>query len=138
MIRLITLILDWLMKLAVFIVKGLHLTLPVLYALTVFITNLIWHYLDDANIKILVMVGLGLCFLYSVFKILSPMFRVFKPKQKDPTVTVDLGDQLENVERFVMFEVKDNPNYVVKEFSNRYEVYERQGDNLAYIRTDYK
>lgn len=137
--RLIALILDWIVRFFVFIVKTLHLTLPALYTLTVFITNLIWHYLDNPTTKTWVMVGLGLCCLYTVFRILLPIFKVFKPKKKqNQNITVDLGDQLENVERFTMFEVKQNPNYVVKEFGNRFELYEKQGESLVYVRTDYK
>ncbi len=110
---------------------------------------------NDSAVKIIFIAVLVLSVIYAVSATFCKIFGIGKrgKKRKPRSVIVkDESVQPERVENYQRempviiekeeqpkyFKVKQNPNLIMAEYQDRYELYEIDGQNLKKIRTDYK
>ena len=83
----------------------------------------------------------------TILKLLGLDKKIFKSKgvqimgEETAPKTEEVPDDVEktSIEEYPKyFRVKQNPNYVMAEFEDRYELYMKTADGLKKIRTDYK
>lgn len=107
--------------------------------------------LENQSLKAIVVVALVLSTIGSLLATLNKVFGQSKPKPKKSVgVQIVQEQQEQQVEKEqtpastpqinypIYFRVKQNNNYIMGEFADRYELYLKTDKGLKLVRTDYK
>lgn len=139
-------ILDLIARFFAFIIVKLKLLLPAVYIAGGLILNAFLGFLDVESNRILYNTGLILCCLISLTLLVKAVTKPFTPKypkrREIPHTRErernDFGVNTEYYEVPDIYEVNQNPNFLMYEYENRYELYRKSENGLKYVRTDFK
>ena len=98
---------------------------------------------NDFTLKVFHII-IAVTLVYAVIRTVAKLLGLDKKKKKASTAEIVEVKQEEPAllpseeEKPVYYRVKQNPQYVMAEFSDRYELFLDTKDSLKYIRTDYK
>ncbi len=144
-------IIKTVLKLVYKIVKLLHLQIPMLVGLVGAILYFTGALNQNQTVLYAYYVALGLSVLLSIVLTFRKIFKKNKIDRKENMQIISEqdekpGEDIEDKEKVSgsvekypkYYAVKQNKNYVMAEYADRYELYQKTNGGLKKIRTDYK